>query len=357
MQQEKYSGGGSCFGIWFLLFLIPSLFVVFLLLGYTQVIPFRVNIHTVVTILVIFIIFLFFIKHNASYSACKVANSSQSMERSMKDALEDNGLTIMGETKSTLNIRDFLNSYFKGIRDDNYARVASSVFPMLGILGTFIAIAISMPDFSASSSQNLDREISLLLSGIGTAFYASIYGIFLSLWWTFFERIGLAKIERRSHDLEKIYGGYVWSESELVKHEHMQAELKDKRLIDALRETFNLDLIKEMSAQHINSYKNIMDETSNQFIKVTEHMTNASSSLKKTAELIDSKDETLLASERLSTDIDKFVNGVDSLNSGFAQFSTGVDRTFDKIDEELASAVNKLGEMTELIATEKYKDI
>lgn len=357
MHQDKYSSSGSCFGIWFLLFLIPSLFVFFLLLGYYDVISFGVNIHTVVTILVIFVIYIFFIKHNARYVACKVGLSSRDMEKSLKDALEDNGLTIMDDTKSTLNIRDFLHSYFKGIRDDNYAKVASSVFPMLGILGTFIAIAISMPDFSASSSQNLDREISLLLSGIGTAFYASIYGIFLSLWWTFFERMGLSKIEQRSLGLEKMYGEYIWSESELTKHEHMQAQLKDKKLIQALRETFNLDLIKEMSSQNIHGYKSIMSETSEQFIKVTEHMNDASSRLRQTAELIDTKEEGLLASSKLSDDIANFVEGVEHLNRGLDRFNNDVDRTFDKIDEELAAAVNKLGEITELIVTSKYKEL
>ncbi len=59
--------------------------------------------------------------------------------------------------------------------------MASSLFPLLGILGTFTAIAVSMPDFSISDTDTLDKQISILLSGIGTAFYASIFGIFLSL--------------------------------------------------------------------------------------------------------------------------------------------------------------------------------
>jgi len=355
MQQDKFRANGSCFGIWFLLFLVPALFVVVLVMGYMEVIPFKVGVHTLVTISSIFVIYLFFVKHNASYTACRVKNSSGQMEGDLRSALDDNSLTIMGETKSTLNVTDYLSDYFRGVRDDNYAKVASSVFPMLGILGTFIAIAISMPDFSASSSQNLDKEISLLLSGIGTAFYASIYGIFLSLWWTFFERIGLTKIEKIGHKLEDMYGEYVWSESELVKHEHMQAEIKDQKLINALRETFNLDLVKEMSEQHINNYKIIMQETTKQFEKVTEHMSEASYQLAQTVERIDSKKDILLAGEKLSEDIDKFTRGVDQLNNGFSHFNSSVDRTFSKIDNELASAVGKLGQMGEMILTQKVE--
>ena len=43
-----------------------------------------------------------------------------------------------------------------------------------------------MPDFSSGNTTALEQEISLLLGGVGTAFYVSIFGIFLSIWWTFF---------------------------------------------------------------------------------------------------------------------------------------------------------------------------
>ncbi len=356
MQQNKIRSNGSCLGVWFLLFLVPALFIVGLVLGYMGAIQFKVGIHTLVTISSIFLIYLFFIRHNASYTACKIKHSAEQIESDLRGALDANSLTIMGETKSTLGILDYLSSYTKGTRDDNYAKVASSVFPMLGILGTFIAIAISMPDFSASSSQNLDKEISLLLSGIGTAFYASIYGIFLSLWWTFFERIGLTKIEKIGQRLEEIYSGYVWSDSELVKHEHMQAELKDQKLVDALRDTFNLDLIRELGEQNISNYKRVVQETTNQFEKMTEHMTRASLELAETAQRIDSKKDILLAGERLSGDIDKFTHGVDQLSNGFSHFNSSVERTFEKIDYELASAVHKLGQMGEMILTQKSKE-
>ena len=107
--------------------------------------------------------------------------------------------------------------------------IASSLFPMLGILGTFTAIAISMPDFSSSNEAALNHEISLLLSGIGTAFYASIYGIFLSIVWSFFEKRGLSKVDEDSHELHDVYSSYIWSPSELRKHEHMQHEMRDQK--------------------------------------------------------------------------------------------------------------------------------
>ncbi len=349
MDKNNYQSGGSCAGIFFTLFIIPFMFVVVLALGYVGYLPFKVEMHTLITIGFIFIIYLFFIKHNASYSACKISNNFALMEDHLQESLKANALTIMGKTKSTLTVRDFIEEYFKGIRDDNFSRVASSVFPMLGILGTFIAIALSMPDFTVSDSGQLDREISLLLSGIGTAFYASIYGIFLSLWWIFFERRGLADIEGSSQSLEEIYDSRIWKKSELIKHEHMQTELKDQKIIQTLQETFSLDFIKDLNNQYIRNFKTIIDDTTNSFERITTHMESVSRDLRKTIEQIDERKESVEAVATVKKDIGTFIEGVTHLNRGLEKFNGSVDHTFSKIDQELAEAVDKLGEMAEMI--------
>ncbi len=355
MDRNNYQSGGSCAGIFFILFVIPFAFVVLLALGYVGYLPFKVEIHTLITIGFIFIIYLFFVKHNASYAACKISNNFALMEDHLQEALKANALTIMGKTKSTLTVRDFIEEYFKGIRDDNFARVASSVFPMLGILGTFVAIALSMPDFTVSDSGQLDREISLLLSGIGTAFYASIYGIFLSLWWIFFERRGLARIEQSSLSLEEIYDSRIWKKSELIKHEHMQTELKDQRIIQTLQETFSLDFIKDLNNQYIRNFKTIIDDTTNSFERVTTHMESVSRDLRKTIEQIDIRKESADAVETMKRDIHTFIDGVTELNKGLDKFNGSVDHTFVKIDHELAGAVDKLGEMAEMIIEQNLR--
>ncbi len=355
MSRIDHQSGGSCAGIFLILLSVPLLAVVLTGMGYFNYLPIKVELHTLVILCIIFVVFLFFIKHNASYAACKISNNFVLMEDSLQDALRANALTIMGKTKSTLTVRDFIEEYFKGIRDDNYARVASSVFPMLGILGTFVAIAISMPDFTVSSSDKLDQEISLLLSGIGTAFYASIYGIFLSLWWTFFERKGLARIERSSQDLEDIYGSRIWKKSELVKHEHMQTELKDQKIIQTLQETFSLDFIKDLNNQYIRNFKTIIDDTSNSFERITTHMESASRDLRKTIERIDDRKESVEAVATVKHDIRSFIEGVDRLSQNLERFNGSVDHTFVKIDQELANAVDKLGQMAEMIVEQNLK--
>jgi len=238
MRKHNKNSSKSCFPNSFVIVLLPLLFLVGLVLGYVGLLPLKVEIHTLIIITFIFIIFMFFVRHNANYAACRMSGSFARMEEKLQDELRVNALTIMGKTKSTLHVNDFMAEYYKDIRNDNFARVAPSVFPMLGILGTFIAIAISMPDFTVKDLDALDQEISILLSGIGTAFYASIYGIALSLIWTYFEKRGNTKVDKNIYDLEKLYDSRVWKKAELIKHEHMQSELKDQEIVQTLKETF-----------------------------------------------------------------------------------------------------------------------
>ncbi|WP_456428823.1 MotA/TolQ/ExbB proton channel family protein [Nitratifractor sp.] len=352
MENRFKKGGGICFGVYLAIMSVPALFVGALVAGYLGYLPFEVGIHTLVTLVAIFVIFLFFIPHNASYAACRISRNFELMEQDLQEALKRNALTIMGKTKSTLTVRDFIDEYFKDVRDDNYARVAATIFPMLGILGTFVAIAISMPDFTVSSGEKLDREISILLSGIGTAFYASIYGIFLSLWWIFFERRGLAKIERQVIALEDLYGSRIWSRSELVKHEHMQSELKDQKIVQTLRETFNLDFIKDMNAQYMRNYQRIVDDTNRSFALMAEKLQEASEDLRETLGQLGDRRESVRAEEAMRRNMESFARSADELREGLERFDESMERNLEKVDYALASAIDRLGRMTELIARE-----
>ena len=352
MENRFNHKGGLCPAIYTMIMSLPLLFVAALVAGYFNYIPFKVEIHTLATIVLIFFIFLFFIPHNASYAACRISRNFELMEQDLQEALKKNALTIMGKTKSTLTVRDFVDEYFKDVRDDNYARVAATIFPMLGILGTFVAIAISMPDFTVTSGEKLDQEISILLSGIGTAFYASIYGIFLSLWWIFFERRGLARIERQVIALEDLYGSRIWSRSELVKHEHMQSELKDQKIVQTLRETFNLDFIKDMNAQYMRNYQRIVEDTSSSFATMAEKLQEASEDLRETLRSLGDHREALQAEEAMRRNMESFARTASELQEGLERFDESVERNLEKVDYELASAVERLGRMTELIARE-----
>lgn len=178
----------------FTLLTIPTALFAIIILCYLGKLPLKVEIHSVILIGFIYFIYLFFIIHNAYYVSCKFKTQYTAMFFSLKEYVDNNLLTIDNSTKANGSFDDFLKDYTSNLRNTNFSSIASGIFPTLGILGTFISIALSMPDFSSGTTDALEKEISLLLGGVGTAFYVSIYGIFLSIWWTFFEKIGVLRL-------------------------------------------------------------------------------------------------------------------------------------------------------------------
>ena len=350
MIQLDNNNSTSCLPHSFVIALLPLLFLSALILGYMNFIPLKVEMHTLIIISFIFIVYMLFIKHNANYAACHMKGSFVKMEENLQNELRANALTIMGKTKSTLYINDFIAEYYKDIRNDNFARVAPSVFPMLGILGTFIAIAISMPDFTVKDLDALDQEISILLSGIGTAFYASIYGIGLSLIWTYFEKRGSSKVDKNIYDLEKLYDSRVWKKSELIKHEHMQSELKDQEIVKTLKETFNMDFIKELNDQYLKNFTAIVSSTTDSFTLLSEHMRESSLELKETLNRVQHRQESVNAVEIMMANIEGFNANAENLRKSMDRFDGTVEHTFTKIDSEIGEVVEKLSTFATIIS-------
>ncbi|MCF6207276.1 MAG: MotA/TolQ/ExbB proton channel family protein [Sulfurovum sp.] len=352
---ENSSPQPSCFGNAFVIIILPLLFLVALAAGYAGLLPLQVELHTLIIIAFIFVVFVLFVRHNANYAACHMRGSFSRMEDRLQKELRANALTIMGKTKSTLHVKDFMEEYYKDIRNDNFARVAPSVFPMLGILGTFIAIAISMPDFTVKDLDALDQEISVLLSGIGTAFYASIYGIALSLIWTYFEKRGASKVDKNLYDLEKLYDARVWKKAELLKHEHMQSELKDQEIVQTLKETFNTDFIREMNDQYLKNFTTIVAETTEGFTQITKNMQAVSQELRETLERIHSRQESINAVDTIRQNIEGFNENAKQLQKSMQRFDGTMEHTFEKIDEEVAQIVEKLATFARVISEQNLQ--
>ena len=340
----KKNSSNYCSANFIVISMIPVLFLASMIAGYLGMIHLNVPIHSLVVIGFILFIFLLFIKHNANYSICKMRSDYLTMEMNLKDKLASNLLTIDNQSKSILNIDEFLQKYYADIRNDNFVSVASSIFPMLGILGTFVAIAISMPNFSVSDTKALDNEISILLSGIGSAFFASIYGILLSLIWTYFEKRGLSKVDRYFQEINTKFESKIWSKEELTINDHRQKSI--------LKETFNLDFIKELNKLQLDSFKEIMNETNKGFINISKNMNEASkniqtssNSLNQTISQVDNADKSLDAHKEIQNSINEFTKATKSLNSS-------INVTFTKIDTEIGDIVIKLADFATHVSLE-----
>ncbi len=335
-----------CFINYLVLAFFGTLFFVSILLGYLQILPIKVSLHSLIIIGSIYLVYLFFIRHNANYVICTMRREYVNLQKELQQHIKENSLTILNETKSTINIADFFSDYYKTFRNDNYASIAPSLFPMLGILGTFTAIAISMPDFSSANTTELDNDISILLSGIGTAFYASIYGIYLSIIWNFFEKRGLSKLDSDLHELHDVYESYIWSESELKRHEHMQHEMRDQKMIQALKETFNLEFIQTLNEKHLENFQTIINETNRNFTTITNHMKMVSTDLKETIAQIHTSQSALSATQKIEESIKEFTKTTATLNDTLKKFDATLEEslnmTFHKIDKEVGEIVMKL---------------
>ncbi|NOZ90937.1 MAG: hypothetical protein GXO60_06605 [Epsilonproteobacteria bacterium] len=345
--MQNRNSNSPCFLNYIVIAFLPTLFVVGIVLGYLHIIPLKVDTHSVAIISIIYIIYLLFIQHNANYVICKMRNNYYNLQQELQKSIQNNSLTIGDKTKSTINVSDYVDEYYKTFRNDNFASVAPSFFPMLGILGTFTAIAISMPDFSIQNSEALDNEISLLLSGIGTAFYASIYGIFLSIIWNYFEKRGLSKADNDKHQLENMYREFIWSDSELKRHEHMQHEMRDQKMLKALKDTFNLEFIQTLNEKHLENFKIIIDETNKNFTNITTHMKMVSTELKDTLSKIHHSQNALTATQNIESNLKKFITATEQLNNSIEKFDNSLENTlnitFHKIDDELSDVIMKLG--------------
>ncbi|MDX9900607.1 MAG: MotA/TolQ/ExbB proton channel family protein [Aliarcobacter sp.] len=208
----------------FTLLTIPTALFAIIILCYLGKLPLKVEIHSVILIGFIYFIYLFFIIHNAYYVSCKFKTQYTAMFFSLKEYVDNNLLTIDNSTKANGSFDDFLKDYTSNLRNTNFSSIASGIFPTLGILGTFISIALSMPDFSSGTTDVLEKEISLLLGGVGTAFYVSIYGIFLSIWWTFFEKIGMSRFEHDSFLIKEETKSFFWTRID-IESIHIKSNL------------------------------------------------------------------------------------------------------------------------------------
>ncbi len=335
---------------------IPVLFFISMILGYIGIIPLNVPIHALAVIGFILFIFLLFIKHNANYSICKMRSSYIQLKEDLDKKLASNTLTIEGETKSILDIGKFLNNYYSDVRNDNFVSVASSVFPMLGILGTFIAIALSMPDFSVTDTEALDHEISLLLSGVGSAFFASIYGILLSLIWTYFEKSGMSKVDHYFSTIRSNFEDNLWSQEELTIYKYTQYDLKDNNFITALQDTFNLDFIQRINKEHLSNFETVMNTTNQNFSQISDTLHTVSSELQNTLSQMNNGQSALSAQNHIDKSLVDFTVATKSFEKSTklysAQLDNSLNRTFDKIDAEVGDIVIKLADFATHVSLE-----
>jgi hypothetical protein len=313
----------------FILLTVPSALLALVILCYLGKLPLKVEIHSVILIGFIYFIYLFFVKHNAYYVSCKFKTQQESMFFNLKDYIDNNLLTIDDTTKANGSVDDFLKDYTSNLRNNNFSSIASGIFPTLGILGTFISIALSMPDFSSANTTALEQEISVLLGGVGTAFYVSIYGIFLSIWWTFFEKIGMSRFEHDTYMIKETTKSYFWTKID-IESIHIKSNLnnfsKMSEVFEKLTSSNMMDNINLLIEKRVEILDEILKKELILSTKISENIDNNEklSTMLKDMTLNMSttirsfeqqKDGYVLSAQLLNNSIEKLNNHLDNLSS------------------------------------------
>lgn len=325
----------SCFMRWLALVWLPFLIFAGIVAAYLGYIAFKVELHSVIMIGAIFIIFLFFVKHNAHYASCKFIKRHGEMSTALKWYIKNNRLTIGETTKANAPFDTFMQGFSSTLRNDNFASVAAGVFPTLGILGTFISIALSMPDFSSQSSAQLEREISLLLGGVGTAFYVSIYGIFLSLWWTFFEKSGMSRFEKNIHSIKENLKHYFWSKEE-IEQIHFAKSMDNFERLNAVFANIG-------SNATLDNMQVTLDNASAHFVSVIKE---AEKSMHKSEKLYDSYDNISLSMQHVVNRLEENNLLMRQAIEKISHKEDGLQETEERLTHSVTSLNNSLSNLS-----------
>lgn len=226
---------------------IPCFIYVLALLAYFGYIDFKMELVTLVLMGFILLVALIFAKHNAEYASSAFEQQGDEFKQALKSYIMKNFLKIGREIKSNASFDDFANAYVTHFRSENFATVASSIFATLGILGTFISIALFMPSFNTSDLSSLEWAISQFLSTMSNAFYIAVYGIFLSLWWVFFERFGRNKIQKLLYRQKNSTSNFFWTKEELEQRYFTQGLKHFDKIGVIFEQVSNEDFFKELN--------------------------------------------------------------------------------------------------------------
>jgi hypothetical protein len=186
-----------------------------------------------------------------------------------------------------------------------------------------------MPDFSSANTTALEQEISVLLGGVGTAFYVSIYGIFLSIWWTFFEKIGMSRFEHDTYMIKETTKSYFWTKID-IESIHIKSNLnnfsKMSEVFEKLTSSNMMDNINLLIEKRVEILDEILKKELILSTKISENIDNNEklSTMLKDMTLNMSttirsfeqqKDGYVLSAQLLNNSIEKLNNHLDNLSS------------------------------------------
>lgn len=177
------------------------------------------------------------------------------------------------------DIREFINEYDIGTYSwKKFLEIVPDILTSAGILGTFIGLVVGLREFDPSGYQQMSSSMAPLIDGIKVAFLTSIYGIAISLAYSFRLSDITERLEAAMEEfLEKYY--FLDKKKKEPFGELLAGQKEQTNILLELTETFTTQLadrFKEVITptfvklgneidQMADNQKKIMREAANEF--------------------------------------------------------------------------------------------
>ena len=328
--------------------LAPTLVFLIFVLGFLNLIVLRVEIHSLLMLGVLYLIALISARHNAEFGVSVFEKNIENFKSNLKNFIMKTLFNVGEIKKSSAKFETFVAEYSQNIRNDNYASAMSGIFPMMGILGTFISIAISMPNFSSSNINALEGEIAQLLGGVGTAFYVSIYGIFLAIWWIYFEKRGISKFEKIIAKYNLATRNFFWEKDEILIALTRTGLNKVDLIAHTLTHSLNNEFVAKLNAlieDKFSAFSKILDLEQNASKLAAEQVLNAQTLVHENIEIYKNSHldfEKIISSfSRLGNEIVTIQNSLSAQNREFLNANRQSADELLKFSARLLQSLNK----------------
>ncbi len=155
-------------------------------------------------------------------------------------------LTFLHKTNSPTDIGDYIGEYeINNYTHRRLVEMVPDILTSLGILGTFVGLVLGLRGFNPASYEAMSSSVEALIDGIKVAFVTSIYGLSLSLAYSFWLRGTLTSV---SESLDRFLDAYYTSVVPPTDATAMNHIIANQNSQTKLMQQMQKDLAKEVAS-------------------------------------------------------------------------------------------------------------
>ena len=176
-------------------------------------------------------------------------------------------LGYLRKTNSPCDIGDYIGEYeINNYTHRRLVEMVPDVLTSLGILGTFIGLVLGLKGFNPVSYEAMASSITSLIDGIKVAFVTSIFGITLSLAFTYWLRGALTSLSESLDNFTDKYYLCAVSPTDATAMNHVLANQKEQtRVLSTMTDNLTDKLAVSM-ADHLDPVMTQMNHTLDHFV-------------------------------------------------------------------------------------------